>query len=82
MRPDTHFSRVQSSKEMIRSHLAQRLNGGRWPCSSLSRSSLRHWLNNLTRQTLARLGNDWGNGLMAAFDRLLAAGVTPVSRVI
>lgn len=82
MRPDTHFSRVQSSKEMIRSHLAQRLNEGRWPCSSLSRSSLRHWLDNLTRQTLARLGSDWGNGLMAAFDHLLAAGVTPVSRVI
>ena len=67
---------------MIRSHLAQRLNEGRWPRSPLPRSSLRHWLANLTRQTLARLGNDWGNGLMSAFDHLLAEGVTPVSRVI
>jgi hypothetical protein len=37
---------------------------------------------NLTRQTLARLGKNWGSGLMAAFDHLLSAGVNPVSRVI
>ena len=82
MRPDSHFSRIQGCKEEIRSYLSHRLCEGRWPCSLLSRSSLRHYLANLTRQTLARLGKDWGAGLMAAFDHLLAAGVTPVSRVI
>lgn len=82
LRPDSHFSRIQSSKEEIRSHLAHRLNEGLWPRSSLPRTSLRRWLANLTRQTLARLGKDWGAGLLAAFDHLLAAGMTPVSRVI
>jgi len=82
LRPDSHFSRIQSSKEEIRSHLAHRLNEGWWPRSSLPRTSLRRWLANLTRQTLARLGKDWGSGLMAAFDHLVAAGMTPVSCVI
>lgn len=82
LRPDSHFSRIRSSKEEIRSHLSHRLRECRWPGSLLSRSSLRHWLANLTKQILAHLGKDWGAGPMAAFDRLLAAGVTPVSRVI
>jgi len=81
LRPDTHFSRIRSSKETIRSHLEQRLSKGCWPYSSLSRSCLRHWLINLARQTLARLTNSWEKDLMAAFDQLLAAGVTPISRV-
>src|ERR1035441_1889026 len=49
LRPDTHFSRIHSSKEIIRLHLAQRLEGGKWPFSSLSRSNLRYWMANLTR---------------------------------
>jgi hypothetical protein len=82
LRPDTHFSRIRSSRETIRSHLEQRLNKGRWPRSTLSRSCLRHWLANLARQTLARLTNSWKEGLLAAFDHLVASGVTPVARII
>ena len=82
LRPDTHFCRIRSSKETIRTHLQQRQNKGRWPPSALSRSCLRHWLANLSRQMAAHLGVDWKDGLLAAFDRLLALGKTPVSRVI
>ena len=82
LRPDTHFSQIRSSRETIRFHLAQRLNKGRWPCSPLSRSCLRHWLTNLARQTLVHLGNDWKGGLLAAFDWLLAMGKIPVSKII
>lgn len=82
LRPDTHFSRIHSSKETIRSHLEQRLNNGRWPPSTLSRSCLRHWHTNLARQKLAHLTDSWKKGLLAAFDRLVALGKTPVSRLI
>jgi hypothetical protein len=82
MRPDSHFTRIQCSKEAIRTHLDRRLKDGRWPCSSLSHASGRHWLTNLARQTLALLGNQWRTRLMAAFDQLLALGVIPVSRLI
>jgi hypothetical protein len=43
---------------------------------------LRHWLANLLRQVAAHLTNSWKDGLLAAFDYLLAKGVTPVSRFI
>ena len=82
LRPDTHFSRLRSSRETIRSHLEQRQAKGRWPRSSLSRSCLRHWLANLTRQTSVHLGCDWQGGFVAAFDWLIAMGKTPVSRII
>jgi hypothetical protein len=81
LRPDTHFSRIRSSKETIRSHLAHRLSEGCWPHSSLPRSCLRYWLNNLTRQTLARLTKRWSQGLMAAFDYLAARGFVPVRTI-
>jgi hypothetical protein len=82
LRPATHFSRIRSSRETIRSHLEQRLNTGRWPRSTLSRSCLRHWFINLARQTLARLTNSWKEGLLAAFDHFVALDVTPVARII
>jgi hypothetical protein len=67
---------------MIRSHLEQRLNKGRWPLSTLSRPCLRHWLTNLARQTLARLTDGWNEGLISAFDQLTATGITPVGRIV
>jgi hypothetical protein len=82
LRPDSHFSRVRSSRETIRSHLEQRLDNGRWPRSTLSRPCLRHWLTNLARQALARLTDSWKDGLISAFDRLVATGVTPITRTI
>jgi len=82
LRPDTHFIRIRSSKETIRSHLAHRVSEGRWPHASLPRSCLRYWLHNLTRQTLARLTKSWDQGLMAAFDYLAAKGLVPVSRTL
>lgn len=82
LRPDTHFTRIRSSRETIRSHLEQRLNKGCWPSSTLSRPCLRHWFTNLARQTLAHLTDSWKEGLMSAFDRLAAVGMTPVGRII
>ena len=82
LRPDTHFSRLRSSRETIRTHLEQRQVKGRWPRSSLSRSCLRYWLANLTRLTSVHLGCDWKGGLLAAFDWLLCMGKTPVSRIM
>jgi hypothetical protein len=81
LRPDTHFSRIRSSKEAIRTHLERRLKERRWPISTLSRPRLRHWRANLQRQTLAHLTAAWKDGFLAAFDRLIALGKTPVSRL-
>jgi hypothetical protein len=76
------FSRVRTGKEAIRFHLAQRLNEGRWPRSSLSRPTMRHWLTNLARQCMAHLSDSWKEGLLAGFDYLLAKGQIPVCRFI
>jgi hypothetical protein len=43
---------------------------------------MRHWLRNLRRQALAWLGFEGEHGLVAAFDRLVEAGVVPVGRAI
>jgi len=80
LRPDTHFPRIRTAIEVIRSHLAERLTTARWPCSDLPRSRLRHWLANLSRQCCALLTNSWRQGLPAAFDHLVARGLVPVSR--
>lgn len=82
LRPDTHFSRIRTGKEAIRLHLAQRLNEGRWPRSSLSPPTMRHWLTNLARQCVAHLSDSWKEGLLAGFDYLLAKGQIPVCRFI
>lgn len=82
LRPDTHFSGIRSCKATIRSHLEQRLNTGRWPRSTLSRSCSRHWLANLKRQVFVHLGRDWKGGLLSAFDWLLSMGMPPVGRLI
>ncbi len=79
-RPDTHFSRILCCKETIRILLALRITTGRWLCSSLSLPRMRHWLANLKRQTLAQLASSWKEGLIAAFDHLIAMRIVPVSR--
>jgi len=81
MRPSSHFSRFQSSREAIRSALAQRITHGKWPPGQFS-GRMRHWLRNLKRQIRVHLTEKWKSGLMKAFDHLAAMGRVPVSRSI
>lgn len=76
-RPRSHFPRIQTAIDTIRSHLSGRIETGRWPGS---RDRGRYWLSALKRQTLAQLGLAWRNRLIEAFDQLCRAGVIPVSR--
>jgi hypothetical protein len=75
-RPKSHFTRIQTAIETIRSYLAGRIETGRWPGSP---ERGRHWLRALKRQTLARLGLLWRNRLLESFDRLCRLGIVPVS---
>ena len=81
LRPDTHFSRIQASKETICSSLSCRIETKQWPLG-LSKSRQRHWLNNLKKKTAAYLTNSWDKGLMAAFDYFIKNGQVPVSSTI
>jgi len=81
MRPSSHFSRFQSSREVIRSVLAQRITHGKWPPGQFS-GRMRYWLRNLRRQIRAHLTEKWKSGLMKGFDHLAAMGRVPVSRSI
>lgn len=81
LRPDSHFSRIRASRELIREHLARRETMGHLPRCDLPRSSLRYWWTNLTRRTLALLNNSWCKGFLAAFDHFETLGITPVSRL-
>jgi len=78
LRPDSHFSRFQASKEKIRDCLYGRLNTGKW-AQDLSLSRQRHWLNNLRRRIRALLTEKWDQGAIAAFDYLVSIGQTPIS---
>jgi hypothetical protein len=80
LRPDTHFHRIRSCKEIIRIALSKRLSEGRWPPSFLPSARMRYWLFNLKRHALAFLTNTWRQGLLSAFDCLVAMGIVPVSR--
>jgi hypothetical protein len=75
-RPRSHFTRIQTAIETIRSYLAGRIGTGRWPGMG---DRGRRWLSALKRQTLGRLGLDWRGNLLEAFDRLCRMGVVPVS---
>ena len=79
LRPDTHFSRFQASKDTIRSSLEERIQTGRWPPSELSHSRQRHWMQNLKRKIKAILSDTWEAGVLAAYDYLLFLGHIPVS---
>lgn len=81
MRPDTHFSRFQASKDKIFFSLSERLKTGRWPPVQ-SHSRYRHWLRNLKKQTKAHLTCTWDKGILAGFDYLVSIGRTPVSSSI
>jgi len=81
LRPATHFSYFQASKDTIRFFISERLRTGRWPPTQ-SHSRHRHWLLNLKKQIKARLSDTWDNGILAAFDYLLSFGQTPVSSSI
>lgn len=76
-RPRSHFTRIQTAIETIRSYLAGRIETGRWPGSP---ERGRHWLRALKRQVVAHLGLTWRRRLLEAFDLLFSAGVVPVSR--
>jgi len=76
-RPLSHFTRIQTAIDTIRSYLAGRIELGRWPASP---NRGRHWLRALKRQSLARLGLLWRNRLIEAFDRLCGLSIVPVSR--
>lgn len=75
-RPSSHFTRIQTAIDTIRSYLAGRIETGRWPGMS---ERGRHWLSALKHQSLARLGLSWRNRLIEAFDRLCSFGIVPVS---
>ncbi len=82
LRPDTHFSRFQTSKDTIRSSIKERVKSGRWPPSFLSLSRQRHWMQNLKRQIKAFLSDTWEHGILAAYDYLLSIHHTPVGSSI
>ena len=81
MRPDSHFSRFQTSIHNIRSTLSTRIKTGRWPPEQ-SGSRPGHWLRSLKRKVLALLDNRWEGGLIKGFDHLKIQGHNPVSRSI
>jgi hypothetical protein len=68
-RPKSHFARIQTAIGTIRSHLAGRIETGRW-FGSPERG--RYWLSALRRQVLAHLGLTWRNRLLETFDQLYA----------
>jgi len=80
-RPKSHFCRFQTPIKTIRSILFSRLQCGRWP-SGFVRCRAGHWLRSLKRRVVARLGNTWQGGLLAAFDYFMRQGQIPVSRSI
>jgi len=80
-RPKAYFPRFQTPIQAIRSVISHRLQCGRWP-SGFVRSRAGHWLRSLKKRVVARLGNTWLGGLLAAFDYFIRQGQTPVSRSI
>lgn len=79
-RPAGFLRRVRTTVAAIRDELHHRLTGGQWPRAPTPRR--RHWLRNLRRQALAWVGWTADQGLLAAFDQLLAAGVVAVGRAM
>ena len=81
LRPAGYFKRHQSAAATIRETLVTRLGSGFWPkgCSS---GCARHWLRGLKSQALAVIGVPALTDLIAAFDKLMDMGRTPVSRTI
>lgn len=81
LRPKSHFSRIQSPIETIRSRLQNRIKNGCWGVSENSTSRFRHWYANLRRRIKAYLTEQWPYGEIAAFDLLVTQGQVPVSKI-
>jgi hypothetical protein len=75
-RPKTHFTRIQTGIQTIRSSLAGKIEAGWWPAM---RERGRHWLSALKRQVLVHLDLTWRSRLLKAFDRLYRSGIVSVS---
>ncbi len=80
LRPDTHFSRIQTPIKEIRFALSHRIETGRWP-TGLSPPRARHWLKNFRRNSSAYL-SDLQRGLITAFDSLINMDRIPICRSI
>ena len=76
-RPKSHFTRIQTAIDTIRSYLAGRVETGRWPGSP---ERGRHWPRALKCQVVVRLSLVMRNRLLEAFDLLWRLGIVPVSR--
>lgn len=77
-RPASHFPRIQSTFESIKTNLAYRIAHGRW-LTGIPPSRLRHWLANLKCKVLAHFGMVHIRDLLAGYNELLALGHIPVS---
>lgn len=80
-RPRGYFDRFQAPIASIRSSIVHRLSTGTWPPGS-SRSRQGHWLRSLYRKIQAHLKDQWADGAVAGFDRLMEEGIVPVCRSI
>ena len=78
LRPDTHWSRFQTSIASIRSSIAWRAEKKRWR-PDLPRANQIQWRKRLRRMTAAVLGSSFAASLLAAFDALAAKGFIPAS---
>jgi hypothetical protein len=81
MRPSGYWSRFQASIATIRDRIAHRLAKRRWK-PDLPRSRQRHWLSGLIKQIRARLGINWNEDPLNAFDDFCIQNIAAVSRAI
>lgn len=81
LRPDSHWSRFQSSIKTITETIGHRQAHGRWR-PDLPRSRQRRWWQTLGRKVKLCLGLNFGRSRFEGFMALLTAGVIPVSRVM
>ena len=80
-RPVGYFKRFQAKIETIRLSIATKLQTDKW-IAGINRTRQRHWFKALERRIKAHLTDVWDNGVLAAFDYLVAKGLIPVSRSI
>ncbi len=81
LRPDSHWSRFQSSINTITETVGYRQAHGRWR-PDLPRSRQRRWWRILGRKVKFCLGLNSGLSMFDGFKALLEAGAIPVSRVM
>jgi hypothetical protein len=81
LRPRGYFRRFQAPVDTIRLSISHKTKTSRW-IAGISRTRQCHWLRALHRRIKAYLGNTWNQGILKAFDYLMAQGRVPVSRSI